>query len=457
MKFRTLFFISCLSAALLCAAEPPSKRDALSFKNGDLIYGALQSITREKGVEIKRSDTPEALQFKPEFLSEINLTQRTAPPTNGVNLCTVQLTNGDQFDGQLVSYDGSKVTIETWYAGTLVLSNEVVAMLLPINNSRRLVFEGPGLVENWTHGKVNNNAAGADAGQWHLHNGAFYANKSASIAQDVKLPEVSSLQFDLEWRGFFHVAIALYTQYLHPVNLATKETEPNFGGFYSMQINPFSANLLPVRQHDPLRYLGQAPLQTLGQKTSAHFDIRVNKAKRTIALLVDGVLVRQWAETEEFAGSGTSIRFVHQGQGAVKLSNIRVYEWDGTFDEAPALTANKTQDLARLRNGDRVFGDVKSISDGKMNVQSTGTELNIPLTRVKQVEFVAAKQRPAHYTPATVRAYFGQGGRLTLELESLVNGEVTASSASLGQAKFKLSAFSRLVFDPEVPEPKSLN
>jgi hypothetical protein len=445
-----------LSSAIVSAAEPLT-RDSLAFKNGDLLYGSLQSITLEKGLELKRSDAPEPLQFQPEFLSEINLSQRSSAPTNEVNACTVQLTNGDQFDGQLVSYDGSKVVVDTWYAGTLTLANEVVAMILPINNSKRLIFEGPGELKDWTMGKVNANAAGMEGGQWHLFNGALYANKSASIARDVKLPDISSFQFDMEWRGFFHIAVALYTQYLHPVSLATKETEPTFGGFYSLQVNPFSASLLPVRQMDPLRHMGQAPLQTLGQKTSAHFDIRVNKQKKTIALLVDGVMVRQWAETEDFAGTGTAIRFVHQGQGAVKLTNIRVYEWDGTFDETATVSTNKTQDLARLRNGDRVMGDVKSITEGKMTVQSTGTSLSIPLTRVKQIEFVAAKPRASHFKPTTVRAYFAQGGRLTLDLESLQNGEIHGTSPSFGPGKFKLAAFNRLVFDPEIPEPKGLN
>src|SRR5687768_16839635 len=142
-------------------------------------------------------------------------------------------------------------------------------------------------MEGWTRGKVNAQGL-TDAGEWMYSNGAFYALKSASIARDLKLPDVASIQFDLEWRGFFHVAVALYSSYLHPINLANKESEPQFGGFYSMQLNPFSANLLPVEQNEPLRYLGQASLQHLAQTNAAHIDIRVNKAKSLVALMVNG-------------------------------------------------------------------------------------------------------------------------------------------------------------------------
>lgn len=436
------------------AAEP--KRDTFLFKNGDVLHASLLSINPETGIIARRPDAPAGLEFVPEQVGQVMLGQAAAAPTNTPSPCIVYLGNGDQFEASFLSYDGSKLNLDTWYAGAMSIPIEAVAMLLPINNTRRLVFEGPADLEGWTLGKVSQQAVVGDAGQWHLHNGAFYAQKSASIARDVKLPDAASMQFDLEWRGFFHVAIALYTQYLHPVNLVNKDTEPNFGGFYSLQINPFSANLLPVRQHEPLTYLGQAPLQTLGQKNSAHFDIRVSKDKKTIALLIDGVLVRQWVD-QSFAGSGTAIRFVHQGQGAVKLANLRIFEWDGTFEENPVLTPNKTQDIARLRNGDRVLGDIKFVAEGKMQMASAGTPLTIPITRVKQLEFAAGKVRTNEYSRATLRAYFPQGGRLTLELAALEQGELQARHFGFGEAKLKLSAFNRLVFDPALPEPKPTN
>jgi hypothetical protein len=252
----------------------------------------------------------------------------------------------------------------------------------------------------------------------------------------------------LEWRGFFHIAIALYTEYLQPINLANKETEPKFGGFYSLQINPFSANLLPVKQTEPLRYLGQASLQALAQKNSAHVDIRVNRAKRMIALLIDGTLVKQWIDTDEFAGTGTAVRFVHQGQGAVKLTNLKVTEWDGTFEEPISVTPNKTQDLARLKNGDRVLGNIKSMAEGKMIIEVSGRPLEVPVNRVKQVELASPPVKAPAPKPNTIRAYFASGaGSVTFDLRKWTAGEVAASSENFGAATFKPGAFSRILFD----------
>ena len=421
-------------------------RDSILFRNGDLLFGKLASIDRESGILWNRSDALNAFNFAPEMVTQLEfatVNRSNAQPST--NLCSIQLHNGDQIQGDLVSYDGEKVIVDTWFAGRLELPKSAVAMIAPLGLPKPTLFAGPTGLEGWTMGKVTAGAL-VDSGEWVYQNGALYAMKSASIARDLKLPDSASIQFDLEWRGFFHVAVALYTAYLHPINLANKESEPQFGGFYSLQLNPFSANLLPVKQSEPLRYLGQASLQQLAQTNAAHFDIRVSKSKKLLALLINGVLIKQWTD-EEFAGTGTAVRFVHQGQGAVKLTNLKVTEWDGVFEEPLSLTPNKKQDLARLKNGDRMIGNVKGISDGKLSMDTGGTVLDVPLARVKQVELASA---PAEVksTPQTVRAFFASGlGSLTFDLENWSTNELAGSSANFGAAKFKPNAFSRILFD----------
>lgn len=446
-----------LAAVLCCSAQDarpqPRNSDSILFRNGDMLYGDLSEITRTNGIKWGRGDAASEFFFTPSAVTELAL-GATQPPADLVasNLCTIQLPNGDQFNGVLAGFDGEKATVETSYAGTLQVPKSALALLIPLGLPKPVLFEGPTGIDGWTMGKVNA-AALVDTGEWHYRNNAFYAAKSASIARDIALPDSASLQFELEWRGFFHVAIALYTEYLHPVNLANKETEPRFGGFYSLQINPFSANLLPVKQMEPLRYLGQAPMQTLAQKNAARFDIRVSKSKRMIALLIDGVVAKQWVDTDEFAGTGTAIRFVHQGQGAVKLKNIRLTEWDGQFDEPIMITQNKPQDLARLKNGDRIFGNVKTIKDGKLTIEAAATVLDVPLERVKQIEMAAAKAETNRTLNGSVRAHFANGtGSLTFDLEKWTDDQANGASTHLGPLTLNPKAFSKIVFgEPEVP------
>jgi hypothetical protein len=447
--------IFLLAAALAGGSlHAESVRDSVLFRNGDFLVGRLESIDRENGILWQRTDALNKFQFSPARVSQLDFggaDSADVPPST--NRCAFHLQNGDQFHGDLVSYDGEKVVIDTWFAGRLELPKSAVALIVPLGLPKPTLFAGPSGVEGWTMGKVSAQAL-VESGEWIYSNGAFYAMKSASIARDLKLPDSASLQFDLEWRGFFHVAVALYSSYLHPINLANKETEPQFGGFYSLQLNPFSANLLPVKQNEPLRYLGQASLQQLAQTNSAHVDIRVSKSKKLIALMINGTLVKQWND-DEFSGTGTGVRFVHQGQGAVKLSNIRVTEWDGVFEEPVAVTPNKAQDTARLKNGDRVIGSVKGIRDGKLSIEGAGTVLDVPLTRVKQVELMSPIV-PVKPRAEGVRAFFASGlGSLTFSLERWTPEEISASSENFGQAKIKPNAFSRIVFETGKENPSA--
>jgi hypothetical protein len=456
----TFALVTISQDATTKSANKRSARDSIHFKNGDVLFGALQSIDTENGIRWNRPDALSEFSFAPEHISQLELSSltRTNPPASS-NLCQVLLVNGDQLQGDLISYDGQKLTLDTWFAGTIELPKSAVALIAPLGLPKPNLFSGPTGLEGWTMGRVQAGAL-VDSGEWIFQNNAFYALKSASIARDVNLPESASIQFDLEWRGFFHIAVALYTEYLHPINLANKENEPKFGGFYSLQINPFSANLLPVKQTEALRYLGQASLQSLAQTNAAHIDVRVNKSKRLIALLINGLLIRHWTD-EDFAGTGSALRFVHQGNGAVKLANLKITDWDGQFEEPITLTPNKTADLARLKNGDRVPGNVKTIRDGKLAIEAAtsgqGTTLDIPISRVKQIELSSPPGAIPQVTPQTVRAFFASGlGSLTFNLEKWTTDELTASAPSFGSVKFKPNAFSRILFDfSSAPAPAS--
>jgi hypothetical protein len=303
-------------------------------------------------------------------------------------------------------------------------------------------------LEGWTMGKVNQAALqGIDSGDWSYKNGAFYATRSASIARDVKLPDVATIEFDLAWNGFFHLAIALYTSHLQPVNLSLKDSEPDFGGFYSLQFNTYYANLIPIKKLEPLRYLGQASLQTLNQKNSTHVDIRVNKQKQTIALLVDGVLIKEWVDSEGFAGSGTAVRFVHQGQGSVRLNHLKIAEWDGQYEEKNAATLELAQDIARLRNGDKVTGKLEEIRDGKVTIAGSDPKLVIPMLRVRALEMASPIASPATIQSNAVRAFFPNGSSIKFQLENWGTNEITGSTPELGKLVLKPSAFSKVVFE----------
>jgi hypothetical protein len=430
----------------LVATNTPSIRsfqEAVLLRNGDILAGTLQGI-QSNIVTWKHPDAANSVELKIPAISELQVKAESRSHNGSTNACLVRLTNDDQLEGELIALDASQIALKTWYAGELRFPRTLVQSIMPTGPSRSTIYEGPAGLDGWTLGKTT--ADLPNQGQWAYRNGAFYATKAASIARDVHLPDVSSLSFDLTWKGYFQLAIALYSDSLQPVSLANKESAPDFGGFYSLQLNTFSANLLPITKNDPIRYLGQASLLTLSQKNRAHIDIRTHKTRHSITLMVNGELVREWIDPAEFAGRGSAIRFVHQGQGAVKIENIKVTEWDGLFEDKEAPPPPAKQDLAKLRNGDRASGNVESIHDGVVVMHVLDRKLEIPFTRAKEIAFARERSTHPDAAPIDVHAFFTRGGSLSLQVEKWDAESLIAISPVFGKTTFHPRAFTRLEF-----------
>jgi hypothetical protein len=77
-------------------------------------------------------------------------------------------------------------------------------------------------------------------------------------------------------------------------------------------------------------------------------------------------------------------------------------------------------------------GKSRSIQDGKPRLALGSTVLDIPLERVTQIEFAAAKRPPAEPSgPWQVRAHFPGGGSLSFQLEKWDDKMVSGQSAIL--------------------------
>ena len=170
--------------------------------------------------------------------------------------------------------------------------------------------------DGWTQGNTASAFAG-EAGQWAYRNGAFYADKPASIARNLGLPDSAQIEFDLTWKGALNLAIALYTDSLQPILLSNKENGPDFGGFYSLQIQSVFMQLRRIKKHEPLGQssLGDLVVPSLSQSNRVHMDLRASKAQHSVALLIDGVLIKQWVDPQGFAGEGKGMRFVENPPG----------------------------------------------------------------------------------------------------------------------------------------------
>jgi hypothetical protein len=472
--FCSLLLCVCAAVAGTDPVDSSAPRDTLLFNNGDRLYGTLDSIDTQNGIRWRHSDVAEPIEFKPDNIAEIEFSRKASAGRSAGDTTRIKMRDDDELEGRIALFDDDKIILETSYAGPVTIPRDWVKLIVPVPAEGATIFTGPDGLDGWTMGKSV--SALGDAGQWHYRKGAFYATNSASIARRIDLPDSATFEFDLAWQGLFQLAIALYTDHMQPINLVNKESEPDFGGFYSLQLNSFSANLLVVKKNEPLRYLGQVTIAGFHQKSSAQIQIRACKARRSVSMLVDGKLVKHWIDPEGFAGEGDGIRLVHQGQGKLKLSNLLVAEWDGQFEETPPPQTNHPQDLSRLRNGDQVSGGVQTIRDGKLvvavdrgnreaQVQSTiagyrHAPLEIPMNRVKQIE-MAGRAIDAQELPKgnTMRVYFRRGGTITFQLDHWNQEKVYGVHPKLGRIELDPTALARaeLMLKSPLQQPSASN
>ena len=449
---RSLQSLAGLLLALCQTGLSEPKNSTIHFTNGDWLRGELKNYDQANGISWKHPDAKELMQFKIDRITEVTLATITQKKLNPLSLCEVQLINGDHFRGNLKGTTDNSFLLDTWHSGRMTINRHSVRKIAPLAKGLKTIFQGPASDSGWTHGKIANEILG-QSGKWRYHNGGFHAKSAASIARNLKLPDRSRLSFDLEWSGSLHLAFAIYTDTLHPISLSTKENEPDFGGFYSIQLNSYSVNLLPVKKNEPLTYLGQATLPGFRNESKSHVEFFASKPDKMIAVSINGKVIRKWTDSDGFVGEGTGIRIVHQGRGAVRIGNLRAEEWDGRFQEIPTNPIGSEKDLVKLINNDRMEGAVIGISDDKLLVKTPEGEFPVPLDRVKQVEPATTKNSLKMPLKERVIAYLSDGSQLTFVLDQWTSTGVKASSPSFGNATFEPNAIMRMEFQAYLAQP----
>ena len=103
------------------------------------------------------------------------------------------------------------------------------------------------------------------------------------------------------------------------------------------------------------------------------------KKSRSFILSINGIQIANWKDKEAFAGKGDGLLFTSRSPYPLKVSNIRISQWDGSEPIAATdTTISPKQDTIRLINEDTVTGTITRIGDGKVKIKSSFGEVDIP-------------------------------------------------------------------------------
>jgi len=450
------------------AKEEEDKKDdklksRIYLTNGDKLTGLPHGMDGQGNLEF----TSESLRQKAGFpiknilsLELDNWKYRPRPET----IARVRLqpsfgeTSGDTLFGSLHELTPDSVKLKTWYGGTISLKRSMVKSLQIISNGPGSYY-GPNSIKEWTFSSTKKS--------WEFESGSLKSVGDGGIGRDVGLKAKSHISFDTTWKTSMRFRLLLYSSDI---------TDASPDAYYDLNFN---------RSYAYLRTRGKAngggalarggrwkQLNLARNKTSAHFDIFIDRKTGTITVYIDNlracVLQSQAPDPENL---GTGLSFVSEQRYPIEISNISISPWNGTslpnqkFElhpggvPAPGDADKKDGEKKEgdekkdtlpphriiLKNGDEVPGKVGKVEDGRMIIETEFTPIRIPIKRIKSLSLGDEGSQPRKYK-GDVRAWFHEGGHVTLKLATLKDGKISGSSQAFGDVTLDLNAFSRIDF-----------
>ena len=434
--------INGASAPVSSTNSPTEKSgELLELLDGSALHGRLRSIDSEKGLSWEHAGAKQPIEFKPENLAWIRFSSaEKSELKNSESTCQFRFANGDEFFGNLLSMDENELELQTWFGGKFKTPRALVRSLRFIPKGVTAIYEGPTGLEGWQLGK-NLNSPG-----WEYLDGSFIGNSLGTIGRDLKLPDASRLEFDLAWNAPFTLLFSYYTGAFDGFNYSSSS--------YMFYLAPGTISLQRINAGVGTTTIGRSePVAAMLAKKKAHLEFRANKEESFIEVLVDGKTVNQWKDQAGWVAKGSGILFYAQTEGAgMKISNLKVSEWDGRPGSEIATNALSREDQIYLVNHDKVSGKVTRLRDGKLQFAAAETSLDIPLSRVTQIFFANADTNSIAPSPWEIQASVSGGGTISFALEKWNNEKVFGQNKNFGKISLNPQSIRQIQFNPGKPK-----
>ena len=456
------------------------KQQVIELLDGDVLKGTFVGFDSEVGAKWRHSAVKTDIEFMTDSLSKIRLFPRPysgAPSDN----TRVELVTGEELGGELLEMNNRHLILKAWYSrNTLRIPREKILAIRPATAEAGVIYEGPTGMEGWKSqgGGIRNEqvpvvpgggrflngpvkglrpplpgaglpgAGGAPdidpitglptAPRWQYSNESFVATRSSSlIGRKMKLTDKVNVEFDLNWRGNFNLGISVFAA----------KFDAYSGNSYMVGLSPNDCYLMRMA-NNVQNNLGRASFQDLRGKTKARISVRINKEAGTIALVLNNRVVKEWEDNAGFAGKGENVSFVLLLNTYVKVSNIRVSQWDGKLPSGEG-SKKEGKDLLVMSSAGSLSGELLGILDGKVRFKAAFSPepLEMTLDTVARINLADAELEKPKLGLGDVRVTFSNGGQFTFLLENWGADRVTGLSTVLGQVEFQPGAFSMLEFN----------
>ncbi len=402
-------------------------KDMIKFKNGDKFHGKMISFNK-KGILWTSGEAQENIQFRTVNIKEIIIGMQKSYSKN-VNTQIV-LTNGDMLVGKMLKLSTKELILDTGYGGELKIDRFMVEAIYPGIGGETQGYKGPNDIKEWTIENNGNNNSKVEIKEGVMSLSGYYL----CIGKDMKLPDVSKIEFEMEGGGNCQFNLQIYG----------KKVKRNLSNGYMLSI---SSSYISLQRYEDgsSSSMGNVRSKEL-QSGKGKITILVDKKEKKIILLLNDKMIKQWGDTD-WAGTGGILSFSNQSHNLIKIKNIVVGKWNGKIPGAKSSEANESKDSITFMNDDVVSGELKSIVDDKVIFKTEYAEMNIPLERVEEIVTASSSRHRARRRSKDMRCFFPNGDSLTIDLKDIKNGIIEGTNGNFGATTLKLNAFTKLQFN----------
>lgn len=427
----------CVILLLFCA-QLLVAQDLMRFLDGSRMQGQFLSFDMVKGIQWQSPHSRAPLAFAPEGLHTVNLTTRERVVPTGQFSARLELHNGDMLLGDVLELTDQSIVFKSWFAGRMSGPRELVRSVTFFNHGVTTIYQGPGKsgFEGW---KVPTPEL------WRMREGYFTGKANAFIGREFELPRRTSVKFDLMFFGALNAIVSLYSDNVDRYNFISRGYQLTLGmGYVHLARGGGGPGMTPM---GTARYA----VPNGGRPTT--FEVRLDRERAVIALLVNGQMVHRWTDPAGFAGTEKGISFLNRSQ-EMSLGGIHITEWDGGFQDSVSSLTNITEPVITLVNHDTFSAEVKTIRSASLAFRTDGIDLAVPMQRVRRLTFPKPIFSNEVEAPVAVQARLLTSERLTLNALNYVRkfGGVTNAAGirpvTGGSARGKAVQFGDITLNP---------
>ena len=450
--------------------EDNSLSGTLYFQNGDSVTGQIINWDLES-IDLKSPDFIKPVTFSCAHILNILLDDKMntekQDELDDLTTLILQHRNNQQglhgvIKGSFTNIDDTHVTLNTSYAGPVKVLKKFVTKM-EVDSKQGYLYTGPNSLDEWHNNNINQS--------WSFTNKSLISGVSAgNIAKDIQISESALISFDLSWKKDENLKLYLYSSDIK---------QDRSDNYYKITIEKSGRvtmhkytsgrlrNDMDQKNNERRVKLNFANRNTLVKdELHARYEIYMSKKDGVFHIFRNGKLINTFEDKQpKSTNFGSGLHLISSNEAPIRVKNLKLSKWSGHLPseiDKEAFTKLKGEgQRILLKNGDILLGQIGTVTDGIMKIQTLYTPINLPIVRMRSIDLTTSdiKDEPLMYAN-DIKCWFKDEGWIILKPISIKGDKLTAYHQAIGENEFNLKTFKRIdlnIYEESSDQPVNLD